>query len=209
VLASAWAWATSGSASITAASTIRSSRYGVTVAAIAHTRASTRSAAAWLSAWVAWAIRRARHACTCPASTRAQVRGSRCRNANASSINPVAALVDIPSAAPSSAGANSATSGQPSPPHMNTSSIPGKITTPGAPAGRGGAQMGVVRGHLEQAGLGSVGCGAQVCGHGQRRVRIQPSHITIEHVYDSTEPHRHFSDPETLVDKGNRHARWP
>lgn len=80
------------------------------------TRASTTAAASRLSARVAWAMRRARHAGTSPASTRAKVRGSRCHSPNASLINPVAALVEMPRVAPSSTGANSATSGQTSPP---------------------------------------------------------------------------------------------
>ncbi|MGH3660071.1 MAG: hypothetical protein ACRDUA_25810, partial [Micromonosporaceae bacterium] len=63
---------------------------------------------------------RARHAGTSPSTTRRQILGCRCRNANASSINDAAAALEIPSAVPNSTGANSATSGQPSPPHTNT-----------------------------------------------------------------------------------------
>ena len=74
---------------------------------------------------VASAVRRPIHGFTSPATILAHSRGSRCRRSRASPTSRSAAADEVARTTPSSAGANSATQGVPSPPNRTSCSLPG------------------------------------------------------------------------------------
>ncbi len=81
-----------------------------------------------------WTIRRANHTSTHPSWTRRHNSGNRCRRSSPSPIRLFAAPSVVARTAPSSAGANSATSGVPSPPSRTRRSrplptAPGRVST--------------------------------------------------------------------------------
>jgi hypothetical protein len=80
------------------------------------TRASTSAAASTVNLAHAVAIWRAFHSVARPDSTCSHVNGSRYRNANACPRYFAAPPLDMPTTAPYSAGANSASPGHPGPP---------------------------------------------------------------------------------------------
>ncbi len=88
------------------------------------TFASTLAAASRDRARASWTIRRASHTSTSPSWTRRHSSGNRCRRSSPSPISDFAAPSVVARTAPSSAGANSATSGVPSPPSRTSRSRP-------------------------------------------------------------------------------------
>ena len=90
--------------------------------AIRRSTTATVSALRWR---VASAVRRPIHGFTSPATIRAHSAGSRCRRSNASPTSRSAADDEVARTTPSSAGANSATPGVPSPPNRTSFSDPG------------------------------------------------------------------------------------
>ena len=120
-----------GSASMILAASRVSNRPHGNVQMHPATAASTCMAASRLRYRVAWATLRARHDGTRPATTSCHSSGSRCRMSNASAINPRADPIVVSIRAPSSAAANSNTSGVPSPPSWRPCSAPGRVFSTG------------------------------------------------------------------------------
>ncbi len=124
--------AASGSVRIQVAWMMRSSRVQEIRSAYGAISMSTCPQTGTVRGRVASATLRPIHALTSPAWTRAHRPGSRCRRSSAAATSRSAAWVEMPSTAPSSAVANSATSGVPAPPSRSSRSQPGSARLPGS-----------------------------------------------------------------------------